>query len=111
MPKGIVAMEDITRIEDSPGGKKSHFVIYFGQMHMHIKSDDQAVKDKWFKALQLLWQHYKNLAGDSLDENNQASSSIGPSKMQTFDSPNHYKTKKINPTFLLEIAAEQQGII
>lgn len=117
MPKGIIAMQDVVRLEDSPGGKKNHFVIHFGKMHMHLKSDDQAVKNKWFSALKTLWDFYRkeNPAGGQ-EENLQIhqetmSECNSPIRSNDTESLSHYKTKKINPVFLLEIAAFQQGRI
>ena len=105
-------MTDITALEDKPAGKKSHFIIHFSPLQMHLKSDDQAVKDKWFNALTLLWNHYKNdKSRDVSDEIEEGgTSSFSPSKSGNVDSPTHYKTKKINPAFLLEIIVSQQRI-
>lgn len=100
-PKGIICMDDITSLEDSPGGKKGHFIIHFGSMHMHLKSDIVALKTKWFDTITKLWNHYRAL-GES------KSAGKSETKGQSLQSsPSHYKSQKINPKYLLEIAAAE----
>ena len=91
-------MDDVTALEDAPGGKKGHFIIHFGPMHMHLKSDDVAVKNKWFSIIGKLWKHYKAIA-EARDQDKKER----VSSMQS--SPSHYKSEKINPKYLLEISA------
>lgn len=95
-------MDDITSIEDNPGGKKGHFIIHFDPMHMHLKSDNISVKDKWFNALSKLWKHYKSVSDVSEKVKPES-----PKIVTASSSPSHYKSQKINPKYLLEIAASE----
>lgn len=99
-------MEDVTSLEDSPGGKKGHFIIHFGQMHMHLKSDDVSVKNKWLATITKLWNHYKAIADPREKNGSGKNAHDSPISIQT--SPNHYKSKQIDPRYLLEIAASHQ---